>query len=234
MPGWNEVLSELVELSQTRRDAVDVVRRKYLKKLHEKTERNVIAYYSGWLSKPRVDGIEINDADISGLMNCIQGLDTKKGLDIILHTPGGGVAAVEAIVKYLEKAWQDLSSKFHIEMDNGLYKDDFTIQMTGFTPVSYFGTRHQGSPNHLEDEIQKLMFDDLGEANTDDAVWYMLGITKSAPYTVFIDAEISQDTEVFCYDPEEAFAKKKIMEKPTGEIHKSIEAAFQEVIKKLG
>lgn len=102
----------------------------------------------------------------------------------------------KGLIHALEKAWQDLSSKFHIERHNGLHKDDAIIQMTGYTPVSYFGLKPQISPKHLKDDIEDLSFDDRGEPNTDDAVWYMLGITKSAPYTVFIDAEISDMDEV--------------------------------------
>lgn len=34
-------------------------------------------------------------------MNAIKGLDCSKGLDLILHTPGGNPTATEGIVKYL-------------------------------------------------------------------------------------------------------------------------------------
>lgn len=64
--------------------------------------RNVICYYSGWLQNGS-DGLEtsITDNDIEGLMNAIHGLDRSKGLDLVLHTPGGDVAATEAIVNYI-------------------------------------------------------------------------------------------------------------------------------------
>lgn len=38
---------------------------------------------------------------MNGLMNAVHGLDRSKGLDLVLHTPGGETAATEAIVKYL-------------------------------------------------------------------------------------------------------------------------------------
>ena len=38
---------------------------------------------------------------MTGFMNSIQGMDCSKGLDLILHTPGGDPAASEAIVNYL-------------------------------------------------------------------------------------------------------------------------------------
>jgi len=100
MPSWNELLLEIQESG----GAYDVIRRKYLKKLHEKTERNIIAYYSGWLNKkiPNID-FGINDYDKNGFMNAIKNLDRSKGLDLILHTPGGELSATESIIDYLRK-----------------------------------------------------------------------------------------------------------------------------------
>ena len=43
---------------------------------------------------------------MTGFMNALKGMDCSKGLDLILHTPGGSPAAAEAIVSYLR-------SKFH-------------------------------------------------------------------------------------------------------------------------
>ena len=48
----------------------------------------------------------ITDNDMNGFMNSISGMDEKsKGLDLILHTPGGGVTATESIVNYLRKVF---------------------------------------------------------------------------------------------------------------------------------
>lgn len=95
MPTWGELLTELEQLS------VDDLRRKYLRMLSNKTERNVIAYYSGWLKPGRTHNIDINDSDLTGFMNVMKGLDSSKGLDVILHTPGGNPTATEGIVRYL-------------------------------------------------------------------------------------------------------------------------------------
>lgn len=81
----------------------DTLRRKYLRLLADKTGRNVITYYSGWLQKvglPR-ELFSVNDADKNGFMSAIHELDRKKGLDLILHTPGGEIAATESLVDYL-------------------------------------------------------------------------------------------------------------------------------------
>ena len=101
MPSWNEVLDEIVAIKN--KGSLDKVRRKYLKLLHENTDRNIIVYYSGWLQKPRVGNAFICDDDKNGLMACIHKLDRTKGLDLILHTPGGDIAATESIVDYLRR-----------------------------------------------------------------------------------------------------------------------------------
>ncbi|MGE0887550.1 MAG: S49 family peptidase [Blastocatellales bacterium] len=97
MPSWNDLLKEITGKGSTH----DVVRREYLRKLHEVTGRNIIIYYSAWLQKPGVGGVQVNDADKNGFMTVIHQLDRKKGLDLVLHTPGGETAATESLVQYL-------------------------------------------------------------------------------------------------------------------------------------
>lgn len=103
MPNWNEVISEIQQEQGLNPsvNALDTVRRKYLKKIAEITGRNTIAYYSGWLQKPQAAGTAVGDKDKSGFMLGINKLDRSKGLDLILHTPGGDIAATESLVDYL-------------------------------------------------------------------------------------------------------------------------------------
>jgi len=101
MPNWNQILDELREAGSTH----DVVRRRYLKHLQKVTGRNIIIYYSGWLQKPEVRSTQITDADKNGFMSVTHRLDRRKGLDLVLHTPGGDVAATESIVDYLRAMW---------------------------------------------------------------------------------------------------------------------------------
>ncbi len=103
MPNWSEVLEEIQKTHQNnpKLNPFDVVRRKYLEKISQLTERNVIAYYSGWLQKPKAPDTAVNDKDKSGFMLTIHKMDKAKGLDLILHTPGGDLAATESLVDYL-------------------------------------------------------------------------------------------------------------------------------------
>ena len=99
MPNWDEIFKEIQQSEVV--TVFDKARRKYLQKLSDYTKRNVITYYSSWLNKQSVQNLDINDSDMNGFMNCVNGMDCRKGLDLILHTPGGPPVAAEAIVNYL-------------------------------------------------------------------------------------------------------------------------------------
>lgn len=105
MPSWNEVLNEL---TAAQRDPHHEVLTKYLAKLHEKRGRNVIAYYSGWLQKEGEDAsLALIDLDMNSFMAVVHGMeDFGKGLDLILHTPGGVVEATESIGIYLRNIFK--------------------------------------------------------------------------------------------------------------------------------
>jgi len=107
MPNWNDVFIE-IQAAQAQAQsqgaaAASIVRHKYLKALYDHTGRNVISYYSGWLSKGSVFLSDINDEDKNGFMTTVHKMDRTRGLDLILHTPGGGIAATQSIVTYLQK-----------------------------------------------------------------------------------------------------------------------------------
>jgi len=101
LPNWNEVLREINAGFAS--NPLDKVRRKYLKELFEETGRNTICYYSAFIERPRFEGIEINDGDVNAFMAVIHGMDRSKGLDLLLHTPGGSITATESLVQYLRK-----------------------------------------------------------------------------------------------------------------------------------
>ena len=102
MPTWDEILKEVGGTPNT----FDLIRRKYIKELSGKTGRNTIIYYSAFLQKTSLtqQGVDfgINDNDKNGFMTVVNKLDRSKGLDLILHTPGGNISATESIVFYLK------------------------------------------------------------------------------------------------------------------------------------
>ena len=102
MPNWGEVLSEIQGIRIG--NPLDIIRRKYLQIMNAYTDRNVIAYYSAFLQNPS-ENVGIDDNDKNALMQAIYGLDKNKGLDLILHTPGGNIAATESIVTYLRSVF---------------------------------------------------------------------------------------------------------------------------------
>jgi len=103
MPSWHGIHNEIKQKGSI----YDVLRRDYLAKLHDYTKRNTILYYSGWLQKPKAPQTYVHDADKNGFMTVIHELDLTKGLDLILHTPGGETAATESLVYYLRKMFGD-------------------------------------------------------------------------------------------------------------------------------
>lgn len=104
MPDITGILDEVRNIAQ-KGTSIDQIRRKYIKELAQKRGRNVIIYYSGWFQKPDIPECSILDTDINGFMSTIHNLDKSTGLDLILHTPGGSLAATENIVNYLRSVF---------------------------------------------------------------------------------------------------------------------------------
>jgi hypothetical protein len=105
---WREIIDEARALGGT----YDVIRRRHLKELSDLTDRNAIVYYSAWLQKADwfrqgVQGFSVDDSDKNGFMAAIHKLDRSKGLDLILHTPGGDLAAAESLIDYLRMMFDD-------------------------------------------------------------------------------------------------------------------------------
>ena len=104
MGDWSEIL-HTVNTYQDSIVKLNELRQEYLNKIYTITGRNIISYYSGWLKNSSAPNTIINDNDINALMNAVNKLDRTKGLDLILHTPGGDIAATENVVNYLQSAF---------------------------------------------------------------------------------------------------------------------------------
>lgn len=100
MPNWSETLNSIQTLP-TEIGEINRLKLNYLSQISTITGRNVISYYSCWLKNPGAPNCSINDQDMNAFMNAIHGLDKKKGLDLLLHTPGGDIAATESLINYL-------------------------------------------------------------------------------------------------------------------------------------
>ncbi|HFI0709537.1 TPA: serine protease [Streptococcus suis] len=99
---WSDILSETTSIPSR----YDLIRHKYFERLEKLLNRNIICYYSGWLQN-RVNSIDINDSDMEGFMSVMKDMDKKKGLTLLLHTPGGDPNAAESIVSYLREVFND-------------------------------------------------------------------------------------------------------------------------------
>lgn len=109
MPTWSVILNEARKLGASNPNAaIDYIvnqKNNFLSRLSEKTGRNTILYFSSFLQKQPSNDASINDLDINAFMENIHGLDKSRGLDLILHTPGGDLAATEQIIKYLKSCF---------------------------------------------------------------------------------------------------------------------------------
>lgn len=100
MPSWDEIINRVQSVSDQGKE-LNSIRSEFLERINLLTGRNVITYYSCWLKTPGAPNSSINDQDMNAFMNAVHGLDRSKGLDLILHTPGGDLAATESLVNYL-------------------------------------------------------------------------------------------------------------------------------------
>lgn len=107
MPSWSEIFNKFSKTKEAERVPFLVKeKQKYLDEISRCTGRNVITYYSGWLQKPTASDVSINDKDINAFMEAVYKLDKSKGVDLILHTPGGEIAATEKIINYLHSIFK--------------------------------------------------------------------------------------------------------------------------------
>ena len=112
---WGDVLNELQQALKSGQplppgvSPFDIVRRRYLAQLHEATKRNVILYASKWTQAPvDPDSVSIVPEDLQGFMEVLSDLDSRVGLDLVLHSPGGSAEAAESIVKYVRAYFTDI------------------------------------------------------------------------------------------------------------------------------
>lgn len=108
MSSWSEILGLVFDgKNGLNVRKLDDIRFDYLTKLSQYRNRNVITYYSGWMYHQN-ENTSIIDKDINAFMEVVHKLDRGKGLDLILHTPGGEISATEHIINYLHSCFTDI------------------------------------------------------------------------------------------------------------------------------
>lgn len=111
MPTWSGILKELEDSCASGQNppAFDAVRRKYLVALYGHTGRNVILYATKWTQPQEAPGplISIVDEDLQGIMEVVHQMKGPN-LDLILHSPGGSLAAAESLVLYLRSKFRHI------------------------------------------------------------------------------------------------------------------------------
>lgn len=119
MPTWGEQLRELRALKEEAAanppapgdpSPNDILRRKYLKKLHEHTGRAVIFYGTCWLENRQGlggDSLSVTLGDKQGFMEAVSNISERQ-LDLILTSPGGSPEAAEAIMDYLRSRFDHI------------------------------------------------------------------------------------------------------------------------------
>jgi hypothetical protein len=104
VPTWGDILKEANQLLPiSGPQTFDILRRKYLSQLNQHTGRSTILYETRWTQTPSVppEFVSITEEEMEGFMEVLTGLPTEKGLDIILHSPGGSPEATEALVTFI-------------------------------------------------------------------------------------------------------------------------------------
>lgn len=123
MPTFGEILKEInttPDPSTGHPPGWDVVRQKYLQRMHAHTGRAVILYASAFLEgRPPSPDHLVNDLDINGFMTAVSDVG-EKDLDLILHTPGGTSNAAEACMEYLRTRFDHIRAIVpHMAMSAG-------------------------------------------------------------------------------------------------------------------
>ncbi len=108
MPGRNEIYGKI---KRGRSNLQDEIRRDYISRLSEYTDRDTIIFSSAFTSYKSQDIPEallsITQQDIQGFMSALQSME-RSSLDLILHSPGGSLEASEQIVNYLRQKYSNI------------------------------------------------------------------------------------------------------------------------------
>ena len=176
MANLNQIQQDINNAGST----FDIVRRQYIQNISTYTKRNTVAYYSGWLQKsaPELNqALSINDLDTNGFMTAFNGLDFSKSLDLILHTPGGDVAATESLINYINSKFSDFRVIVpQLAMSGGtmIACSSKSIVMGNHSSLGPVDPQYGGIPAHgIIEEFQKA-HSEIKEDQSKLAVWQFI------------------------------------------------------------
>lgn len=111
MPSWNELLDELERHQDAEKPAwlKERIKLNLSAVSHLRGDTNVIFYASAFLQKraqPQL--IQLTLEEINGFMSVMHGMDFKKPLTLMLHTPGGDGNAAQSVVAYLRSKFSEI------------------------------------------------------------------------------------------------------------------------------
>ena len=108
MPALSDIWAEInAAANEGEENPFAFIRRRYMLRLSELTGNNVAVYATGFLQNQQSSNLDIESEDVRGFMDILYDLDKNKGLDLIIHSPGGVVEAAEGISDYLHQHFGD-------------------------------------------------------------------------------------------------------------------------------
>jgi len=110
LPTWSEILTEILAKIKSDPQAIDNVRKGYLRELADYVKKPVILYATRWMDQPVFDqlDVQINWADKEAFMEVVHGIRERE-LVLILHSPGGQIEPTQAIVDYLRQKFENIT-----------------------------------------------------------------------------------------------------------------------------
>lgn len=112
MGTWNSIAQEIASLGKP--DALDIIRRQKMDAVCQLTRRHLVVYAADFTSpnpaKAQFVGQQLSVilTDKDSFDEVTRNLSTDRGLDILLHSPGGSAEATESIVEILRARFSDI------------------------------------------------------------------------------------------------------------------------------
>ena len=106
MPTFQRLLDDLGKLPPEEQiKYIDLFRKQKIQEIKEITNRDVLVYFSDWKKNHPAGAITLDDKTC--FADIVEGLD-KKGVDVIIHSPGGSAEATESLVCMLHEHFDNI------------------------------------------------------------------------------------------------------------------------------